>query len=539
MLLVDETSIRKRHRYVTVLVNGDTGEVLAMVPHRDTQALSGFLAAQGHRWCRGVKVVVSDGSAAYKAAIEARHGHARHVLDRFHVIRWFQAGLIAVRRDVQRRPEGSKPAFDPEVFRSRFLLMRRPDKLDAAEQSRLDALFAAHPRLKAAWDALGELHQLYLADDREGALEALDRFADIYRTGDIPEFSDTVDTFLAWHQQILNWHQTGRPSNGRIDRTNNLHPSPATPSPRLHQLRQLRSPRPPPNMNPAEPSSPNPNKRRRLDLPHDHRQHSRCGLASEVLQVEPEVGHEQLPAVDHGLVLRVVVAEADVVKAHGAGAVVVGVDGPFERQPLDAFTPVKNHSMRRLPGRDPTRDLHLELRSERRDPRSPVRSSKVCGTHHNEIPGPVATARHTVSTSPITPTDRSITRPEVATLPSSFSNPAMRVVQAITNPAFRARIGNTTDRCSTESESILASQQESSTQYTNSTQVLYTSHTVTSLITSCPPATSTPICLSSDSTLESFLRVRVKRPRPCTTAFRASIAPRRRCHSWESLKSTA
>ena len=39
-----------------------------------------------------------------------------HVLDRFHVIRWFSAGLTAVRRDIQRRPEGSKPAFDPEVF---------------------------------------------------------------------------------------------------------------------------------------------------------------------------------------------------------------------------------------------------------------------------------------------------------------------------------------------------------------------------------------------------------------------------------------
>ena len=222
VLLVDETSIRKRHRYVTVIVNGDTGEVLAMVPHRDAQALSGFLAAQGPRWCKAVKVVVSDGSAAYKAAIETRLGHARHVLDRFHVVRWFAAGLTAVRRDVQRRPEGSKPAFDPEVFRARFLLMRRPDKLDAGERARLDALFAAHPRLKAAWDALGELHNLYLADDRKGAMAALDRFADIYGTGDIPEFSDTVDTFLAWHDQILGWHHTGRPSNGRIEGTNNL-----------------------------------------------------------------------------------------------------------------------------------------------------------------------------------------------------------------------------------------------------------------------------------------------------------------------------
>ena len=31
VLLVDETSMRKRHRYVTVIVNADTGQVLAMV----------------------------------------------------------------------------------------------------------------------------------------------------------------------------------------------------------------------------------------------------------------------------------------------------------------------------------------------------------------------------------------------------------------------------------------------------------------------------------------------------------------------------
>ena len=118
VLLVDETSMRKRHRYVTVIVNGDTGRTLAMVEHRNAAALSAFLMQQGHRWCKGVKVVVSDGSRAYKAAIDAHLGHARHVLDRFHVIRWFAAGLTQVRRDVQRRePTGVKPAFDPEVFR--------------------------------------------------------------------------------------------------------------------------------------------------------------------------------------------------------------------------------------------------------------------------------------------------------------------------------------------------------------------------------------------------------------------------------------
>jgi len=52
-LLVDKTSMCRRHRYVTVLQNGEPGEVLAMVAHRDEAALSGFPAAQGRRWCAG------------------------------------------------------------------------------------------------------------------------------------------------------------------------------------------------------------------------------------------------------------------------------------------------------------------------------------------------------------------------------------------------------------------------------------------------------------------------------------------------------
>ena len=52
-------------------------------------------------------------------------------------------------------PEGAKPAFDPEVFQARFVLTKRSDTLYVAERERLDALFEAHPRLKAAWDTLG------------------------------------------------------------------------------------------------------------------------------------------------------------------------------------------------------------------------------------------------------------------------------------------------------------------------------------------------------------------------------------------------
>ena len=106
------------------------------------------------------------------------------------------------------------------MFGARFLLLRRPDTLDPADQARLEAIVAARPRLNAAWDALGELHGLCPAKNRKGALEALDRFADIFGTGQIPECSDVVDTFLAWHTEILDSHRARRPSNGRIEGTN-------------------------------------------------------------------------------------------------------------------------------------------------------------------------------------------------------------------------------------------------------------------------------------------------------------------------------
>jgi transposase len=61
VLLVDETSLRRRHRYVTVLVNAETGEALGVVEHRSAKALRRFLSEQGHRWLKGVEIVVTDG----------------------------------------------------------------------------------------------------------------------------------------------------------------------------------------------------------------------------------------------------------------------------------------------------------------------------------------------------------------------------------------------------------------------------------------------------------------------------------------------
>ena len=114
-----------------------------------------------------------------------------------------------------------KPAFEPDLFRARFALLKRHDHLTASDRKRLERLFAVHPRLRVAWDALQELYGLYQADDLQGALDALQRFADLYETGQIPEYHNTVDTILNWSDEILNWHHSRR-SNGPLEGTNNL-----------------------------------------------------------------------------------------------------------------------------------------------------------------------------------------------------------------------------------------------------------------------------------------------------------------------------
>ena len=223
VLLVDETSIRRRHRYVTVVASGDSGKVLAMIPGRTKGYLARFFRDQGADWCRQVEIAVSDGSRSYQAAISHYLPDARHVLDRFHVVRWFTQGLTLVRREIQRRPPDQRsPTYEPDLFRARFTLLRRADHLTEAHQAHLDRLFDAHPRLRTAWAALQELYRIYEADDLDAASEALGRFADLYATGEIPEYREVVDTIIAWGAEILAYHSCRRVSNGPLEGINNL-----------------------------------------------------------------------------------------------------------------------------------------------------------------------------------------------------------------------------------------------------------------------------------------------------------------------------
>jgi transposase len=218
VLLIDETSLRRRHRYVTVLVNAETGDALGVVEHRSARALRAFLTQQGHRWLKGVEVVVTDGSEAYRAAIQTHLAHATHVVDRFHAVRWFATGLIEVRRRIQRvGDKGERPAFEPSIFRSRYLQLRRRDHLSEPQYVHLIGVVSQDPELWHAWRLVQMLYGVYEAATDADAERRIEEFVHKWAELPVPEFKTVLKVLAKWLPEILAFHRENRITNGRLE----------------------------------------------------------------------------------------------------------------------------------------------------------------------------------------------------------------------------------------------------------------------------------------------------------------------------------
>ncbi len=204
VLLVDEKSMRKgQGQYSTILVDGDRGRVVAVLAGRSADVLGGFLAKQSPAWRKGVAVVVTDMAECYRTAVRKWLPDARHVVDRSHVVRNFARVLVSARRDAQRTPRG-RP-HDPALFRNRFLLMKRLDRLSGEEMAVLGPLFDAHPELGVVWGLVQRFHVIFTAPDEESANCAVDNLADAYQAAGV-NLGSAISTFCRWGPESLNFH---------------------------------------------------------------------------------------------------------------------------------------------------------------------------------------------------------------------------------------------------------------------------------------------------------------------------------------------
>jgi transposase len=103
-LLIDETSARRGHRYVTNVVDADTRELLWMTEGRDAAALAAFVAElRAHGGTpEQIELISMDRSPAYRKGAREHLPNARIVFDRFHLMQMAGQALDEVRQELRR-----------------------------------------------------------------------------------------------------------------------------------------------------------------------------------------------------------------------------------------------------------------------------------------------------------------------------------------------------------------------------------------------------------------------------------------------------
>ena len=158
VLLVDEKSVRKGHGYVTVVLNGRTGELLHMAEGKKKESLESFLATLTKEQKNSIRAVCIDRNGAYRSVLAEQLPKAEIVHDRFHIMANLNSAIDEVRRSEWRsaKAEGKKV-----IKGSRYLLMMNRENLDESGRDRLLEITRLNEKLSTAYVLKEDFRAIY------------------------------------------------------------------------------------------------------------------------------------------------------------------------------------------------------------------------------------------------------------------------------------------------------------------------------------------------------------------------------------------
>ena len=106
---VDEISFRKRHRYLTIVTDHDTGHVVWVAEGKTSDVLKGFFESLEPAVCNAIEIVTMDMSQAYQKAVRESLPNATIAFDHFHIAKLANEALNEVRRELAREARKSDP----------------------------------------------------------------------------------------------------------------------------------------------------------------------------------------------------------------------------------------------------------------------------------------------------------------------------------------------------------------------------------------------------------------------------------------------
>lgn len=233
---IDETSYKKGHKYITVVVDHDRRCVIWVHEGYGKEVLDLFMRELSEEQRKGVELVTCDGAKWIRSSIEEFLPNAERCVDSFHVVQWATEALDKVRVEAwkearkenrnQKRGRG-RPTKDsvPKdrtaegIKNSRYALGKAPENLNESQQRKIELIASRYPRLYRAYQLKEEL-RIILKMGYDDARENLDRWLWRASHSRIGSVKDLYAKIKRNYDGILNTIRLGV-SNARIEATNN------------------------------------------------------------------------------------------------------------------------------------------------------------------------------------------------------------------------------------------------------------------------------------------------------------------------------
>ena len=146
---VDEISFCKRHRYLTIVTDHDTGAVIWAGEGKCSDTLKGFFEGLESDVCEAIEIVTMDMSQAYKKAVREALPSATIAFDHFHIAKLANEALSEVRRALARDVRASDPELAKEIKGKRWPMAYSLPNLPAKHLSDLASLKPGSPLARA------------------------------------------------------------------------------------------------------------------------------------------------------------------------------------------------------------------------------------------------------------------------------------------------------------------------------------------------------------------------------------------------------
>lgn len=219
-IAIDEISIGKGHRYLSVVLDLDSGKVLYVGEGKGAEALKPFWnRVKRCKQCK-IKSVAIDMSPAYISAVSSNLADARIVFDRFHIVKLCNEMLSKLRRALYNE---ATEMMDKKVLKgTRWLLLKNPENLNTArkESEHLKKALKLNEPLATAYYMKEELRQFWAQEDKVSAGAFIFDWMRRAEASGIKLLKNFAHTVSAHREGILAWYDD-KISTGPLEGTNN------------------------------------------------------------------------------------------------------------------------------------------------------------------------------------------------------------------------------------------------------------------------------------------------------------------------------